>query len=106
MSNTLAVNMPELKAAVAFYGRQPASEDVPKIKAAIQLHYAGLDENVNAGMAGYEEALKKNNIVYEQYVYEGVQHAFHNDTSSARYNEAAAKLAWSRTLEFFEKYLK
>jgi carboxymethylenebutenolidase len=61
---------------------------------------------VNAGMAAYEEALKKNNIVYEQYVYEGAQHAFHNDTSAARYNEAAAKLAWSRTLEFFAKYLK
>ncbi|HEX5155562.1 MAG TPA: dienelactone hydrolase family protein [Parafilimonas sp.] len=106
MANTLAVNIPELKAAVAFYGRQPAAEDVAKIKAAVQLHYAGEDERVNAGMAAYEEALKKNNIVYEQYVYEGVQHAFHNDTSAARYNEAAAKLAWSRTLEFFGKYLK
>ena len=105
MSNTLAVNVPELKAAVAFYGRQPATEDVAKIKAAVQLHYAGLDERVNAGMAAYEEALKKNNIVYEQYVYEGAQHAFHNDTSSARFNEAAAKLAWSRTLQFFTKYL-
>jgi len=106
MANTLAVNIPELKAAVAFYGRQPAAEDVAKIKAALQLHYAGEDERVNAGMAAYEEALKKNNIVYEQYVYEGAQHAFHNDTSAARYNEAAAKLAWSRTLEFFAKYLK
>jgi len=106
MANTLAVNIPELKAAVAFYGRQPATEDVDKIKAALQLHYAGEDERVNAGMAAYEEALKKNNIVYEQYVYEGAQHAFHNDTSVARYNEAAAKLAWSRTLEFFAKYLK
>jgi len=106
MANTLAVYIPELKAAVAFYGRQPAAEDVAKIKAALQLHYAGEDERVNAGMAAYEEALKKNNIVYEQYVYEGAQHAFHNDTSAARYNEAAAKLAWSRTLEFFAKYLK
>jgi len=106
MANTLAVNIPELKAAVAFYGRQPAAEDVAKIKAALQLHYAGEDERVNAGMAAYEEALKKNNIVYEQYVYEGAQHAFHNDTSAARYNDAAAKLAWSRTLEFFAKYLK
>ncbi|MDB5207937.1 MAG: Carboxymethylenebutenolidase [Flavisolibacter sp.] len=106
MSNTLAVNVPELKAAVAFYGRQPAVEDVPKIKAAVQMHYAGMDERVNAGMAAYEEALKKNNISYEQYQYEGAQHAFHNDTSGARYNEAAAKLAWGRTLNFFEKHLK
>lgn len=106
MSNTLAVNVPELKTAVAFYGRQPAVEDVPKIKAAVQMHYAGMDERVNAGMAAYEEALKKNNISYEQYQYEGAQHAFHNDTSGARYNEAAAKLAWGRTLNFFEKHLK
>lgn len=106
MANNLAVNIPELKAAVAFYGRQPAAEDVQKIKAAVQLHYAGLDERTNAGSAAYEEALKKNNIPYELYMYEGAQHAFHNDTSAARYNEAAAKLAWSRTLGFFEKYLK
>jgi carboxymethylenebutenolidase len=105
MANTLAVSMPELKAAVAFYGRQPAAEDVSKIKSAVQLHYAGQDERVNAGMAAYEEALKKNNITYEQYLYEGAQHAFHNDTSTARYNEEAAKLAWKRTLEFFDKHL-
>lgn len=106
MANNLAVNVPELKAAVAFYGRQPALEDVAKIKAAVQLHYAGQDERVNAGMPAYEEALKKNNIPYEQYEYEGAQHAFHNDTSAARYNEAAAKLAWGRTLAFFAKHLK
>lgn len=106
MANSLAVAVPELKAAVAFYGRQPAAEDVAKIKAAVQLHYGGLDERVNAGAAAYEEALKKNNVTYEQYVYEGAQHAFHNDTAGARYNEAAAKLAWSRTLAFFEKHLK
>jgi carboxymethylenebutenolidase len=105
MSNNLAVNVPELKAAVAFYGRQPAADDVSKIKAAVQLHYAALDERVNAGMPAYEEALKKNNIAYEQYVYEGVNHAFHNDTSAARYNEAAAKLAWQRTMDFFKKHL-
>ncbi len=105
MSNNLAVNVPQLKAAVAFYGRQPKAEDVAKIKAALQLHYAGLDEGVNAGIPAFEEALKKNNITYEKYIYEGVNHAFHNDTSTARYNEAAAKLAWSRTLEFFKKYL-
>jgi carboxymethylenebutenolidase len=106
MSNTLAVNVPSLKAAVAFYGRQPNAADVPKIKAAVQLHYGELDERVNAGMAAYEEALKQNNIAYEQYVYKGAQHAFHNDTAPTRYNEEAAKLAWNRTIEFFGKHLK
>lgn len=106
MSNNLAVNIPSLKATVAFYGRQPAYEEVAKIKCAVQLHYASLDESVNAGAAAYEAALKKNNMVYEQYIYEGVNHAFHNDTSVARYNEAAAKLAWQRSIEFFGKYLK
>jgi carboxymethylenebutenolidase len=71
----------------------------------VQLHYAALDERVNAGMAAYEEALKKAHVKYEQYVYEGAQHAFHNDTSAARYNEAAAKIAWARTLKFFHDYL-
>ncbi|MCC6724797.1 MAG: dienelactone hydrolase family protein [Saprospiraceae bacterium] len=105
MSNSLAVHLPNLRAAVAFYGRQPEAADVPKIKAAVQLHYAEMDERVNAGMATYEEALKAKNIRYEQYLYPGVQHAFHNDTSQARYNEAAAKLAWERTLAFFAKHL-
>jgi carboxymethylenebutenolidase len=106
MANSLAVNVPTLKAAVAFYGRQPKAEDVPKIKAALQLHYAGLDEGVNAGIPAYEEALKKAGVKYELYMYEGVNHAFHNDTAPSRYNEAAAKLAWQRTIEFFGKYLK
>ena len=106
MANHLAVNVPTLKAAVAFYGRQPDAAEVSKIKAAVQLHYAGLDERINAGSAAYEEALKKNNITYEMYTYEGVNHAFHNDTSASRYNEAAAKLAWQRTLDFFAKHLK
>jgi carboxymethylenebutenolidase len=106
MSNKLAVNVPSLKAAVAFYGAQPAVEDVPKIRAAVQLHYAGLDERTNAGIPAYEEALKKNNTRYELYIYDGVNHAFHNNTSAARYNEAAATLAWKRTMEFFKKYLK
>jgi len=106
MANSLSVNIPDLKAAVAFYGRQPAAAEVSKIKAAVQLHYGALDEGVNAGIPAYEEALKANNITYELYMYEGAQHAFHNDTSPARYNEAAAKLAWQRTLEFFSKYLK
>jgi carboxymethylenebutenolidase len=106
MANSLAVNVPSLKAAVAFYGRQPEAADVPRIKAAIQLHYGGLDERINAGIPAYEEALKKNNIHYEQYIYDGANHAFHNDTAPTRYNEAAAKLAWQRTMDFFAKYLK
>jgi carboxymethylenebutenolidase len=106
MSNKLAVNVPSLKAAVAFYGAQPVAEDVPKIKAAVQLHYAGLDERINAGIPAYEEALKENNTRYELYMYEGVNHAFHNNTSASRYNEAAATLAWKRTMEFFRKYLQ
>lgn len=106
MANNLAVNVPSLKAAVAFYGRQQKAEDVPKIKAAVQLHYGELDQGVNAGIPAYEEALKKNNITYELYIYPGAQHAFHNDTSAARYNEAAAKQAWQRTIDFFGKYLK
>lgn len=106
MSNNLAVNVPSLKAAVPFYGRQPKAEDVSKIKAALQLHYAEMDEGVNAGIAAYEVALKKNNINYELYMYPGAQHAFHNDTAPSRYNEAAAKLAWQRTLDFFSKHLR
>ena len=105
MANNLAVNVPDLKAAVAFYGRQAAIEEVPKIKAALQLHYAGKDERINAGIPAYEEALKAAKVNYELYLYPDVDHAFHNDTSAARYNEAAAKLAWGRTLEFFKKYL-
>jgi len=106
MSNDLAVNVPLLKAAVAFYGRQPAAADVPKIKAAMQLHYGALDERIDAGIPAYEEALKKAGITYELYMYEGANHAFHNDTAPTRYNEAAAKLAWQRTIDFFGKYLK
>jgi carboxymethylenebutenolidase len=106
IANQMAVNVPDLKAAVAFYGRQPDAADVPKIKAAVQLHYAGLDERTNAGIPAYEEALKKAGVKYEIYVYEGAQHAFHNDTAPTRYNEAAAKLAWQRTLKFFEDNLK
>lgn len=105
MSNTLAVNVPELKAAVAFYGRQAAVTDVPKIKAAVQLHYAALDERINAGIAAYEQALKDNKVTYELYMYPDVNHAFHNDTAPTRYNEAAAKLAWQRTIDFFKKHL-
>lgn len=106
MANNLAVNLPTLKAAVAFYGRQPVAEEVAKIKAAVQLHYGSLDERVNAGIPAYEEALKKHGTTYELYMYEGANHAFHNDTAPTRYNEEAAKLAWKRTMEFFGKYVK
>jgi carboxymethylenebutenolidase len=106
MANSLAVKVEKLKAAVAFYGRQADAADVPKIKAALQLHYAGQDERVNAGIAAYEEALKKEKTNYELHMYADVQHAFHNDTSTARYNEAATKLAWGRTIAFFDKHLK
>lgn len=105
MANDLAVNVPSLKAAVAFYGRQPAAEKVSSIKAAVQLHYASLDERVNTGIPAYEAALIQSNIPYELYMYEGVNHAFHNDTAGARYNEAAAKLAWQRSMDFFKKHL-
>lgn len=105
MANQLAVHMPNLNAAVAFYGRQPTVDDVAKIKASVQLHYGGLDDRVNAGIPAYKEALKKNNIDFELFMYEEVNHAFHNDTSAARYNEAAAKLAWERTLKLFDRKL-
>lgn len=105
MSNNLAVHVPELKAAVSFYGSQPRVEDVPKIKGALQLHYASLDERINAGIPVFEEALKKNEVKYELYMYEGVNHAFHNDTAPTRYNEQAAKLAWERTVAFWKKHL-
>lgn len=105
MTNNLAVRVPSLLAAVPFYGRQPAAEDVPRIKAALQLHYGGLDERINAGIPAFEEALKKDGKTYEIYIYEGANHAFHNDTAPTRYNEKAAKLAWERTLAFFDKYV-
>lgn len=105
MANNLAVNVSALKAAVSFYGRQPEPADASKIKAAVQLHYAELDERINAGIAAYEEALKKAGVNYELYRYEGAQHAFHNDTAPTRYNEMAAKLAWQRTIDFFNRHL-
>lgn len=105
MANQLAVHAPDLKAAVPYYGRQPDAADVPKIKAAVQLHYGGLDERINAGMPAYEAALKAAGVKYEQYVYEGAQHAFNNDTAPTRYNAAAAKLAWERTLRLFKETL-
>jgi len=105
MANQLAVNDPAMKAAVAFYGRQPAAEDVKKIRARVQLHYGSLDERVNEGIPAYEKALKDAGVKYELYMYEGAQHAFHNDTAPTRYNEAAAKLAWDRTIKLFKETL-
>jgi carboxymethylenebutenolidase len=103
--NNLAVRMPDLDAAAPFYGRQPGAEDAAKIKAPLLLHYAANDQGVNQGWPAYESALKANNKVYTAYVYENTQHGFHNDTTP-RYDEAAAKLAWQRTLDFFNKYLR
>lgn len=105
MANKLAVNDPQLNAAVAYYGSQAKTEEVPNIKASLLLHYGGLDERINAGIPAYEQALKANKINYQLYVYEGVNHAFNNDTSPTRYNEAAAKLAWQRTIDLFKKKL-
>ena len=105
MANKLAVNDPELLAAVAYYGAQAKTEDVGKIKANILLHYAGLDERINAGIPAYEAALKLHHIPYQLFIYEGVNHAFNNDTSPTRYNEAAAKLAWGRTIDLFKSKL-
>ena len=106
MVNQLAVRLgADLNAGVAFYGRQVPAEDVPKISAPLMLHYAGNDQRVNEGIPAYEAALKANNKVYQLFMYDGKQHGFHNDTTP-RYDEEAAKLAWSRTLEFFNKHLR
>jgi len=105
LANQLAVHDPRLNAAVAYYGQQPKAEDVPQIKANIMLHYGGLDQRINAGIPAYEAALKAAHIPYELFVYEGVNHAFNNDTSPARYNAEAAKLAWERTLRLFKEKL-
>jgi carboxymethylenebutenolidase len=102
----LAVHSPELAAAVVFYGRQPPTEDVPKIRAPLLLHYAGLDERINAGIRAFTEALDAADRTYELHLYEGVNHAFHNDTSEARYDREAAELAWSRTIAFLNRYLR
>jgi carboxymethylenebutenolidase len=106
MVNQLAVLLgADLNAGVPFYGRQAGVADVPKISAPLRFNYAGNDQGVNAGIAAYEAALKANNKVFESHTYEGTQHGFHNDTTP-RYDEAAAKLAWTRTLEWFNKYLR
>jgi len=106
MTNQVAVNAPDLNAAVPYYGRQPSAEDVAKIKAPVMAHYAENDQGINAGIAAFEEALKKNNIEYQIFTYPGTGHAFNNDTNPSRYNEEAAKLAWQRTVGFFKEKLK
>jgi len=103
--NLLAVRLPDLAAAVPFYGSQPAAADVAKIKAPLQIHYAETDERINAGWPAYEAALKANGVRYEMYMYPNTNHAFHNDTTP-RYDEAAAKLAWQRTVDFFNKNVR
>nr|WP_154324536.1 YghX family hydrolase [Pantoea sp. 201603H] len=104
VANAAAVAYPELAAVVPFYGKQPKTTDVPRIKAPLLIHYAGLDTRINEGWPAYEAALKANGKVYEGYIYPGVQHGFHND-STPRYDKAAADLAWERTLAWFGKYL-
>ena len=106
MANQLAVNSPDVSAVVPYYGAQPVAADVPKIKAALLLHYAGLDERVNKGISAYEEALKKASVDYKVYMYAGAMHAFNNDTNPERYNKEAAETAWKRTIEFLKKKLK
>jgi carboxymethylenebutenolidase len=103
--NQLAVRLPELDAAAPFYGRQPSAGDVPRIKAALLLHYAGNDPGIGAGIPAFEAALKAAGKTYALYVYEGTQHGFHNDTTP-RYDEQAAKLAWQRTVDFFNRSLR
>jgi carboxymethylenebutenolidase len=105
MVNRMAVASPELGAGVAYYGSQVPADQVPSIKAPLMLHYASLDERINAGIDAYKAALDANGKSYELHMYEGVNHAFNNDTSSARYDKAAADLAWSRTVEFLKKNL-
>jgi carboxymethylenebutenolidase len=106
MTNQVAVNSPDLDAAVPYYGRQPVADDVAKIKAPLMAHYAGNDQGINAGIPAFEEALKKYNKEYQIFIYEGAQHAFNNDSNAERYNEQAAKLAWGRTIAFFKEKLK
>lgn len=103
--NNLAVNAPDLAAGVAYYGMQPKAEDVAKIKAALLLHYAGLDERIDAGIDAYKKALDAAHVEYTVYVYDGVNHAFNNDTSAARYDKKAADLAWGRTIAFLKEKL-
>ncbi len=105
VANFLATQLPDLAAAVPFYGAQPPAEDVAKIKAALLIHYAGNDDRINAGWPAYEAALKAAGVKYEAFIYPGVQHGFNNDTTP-RFDAPAAKLAWSRTIDFFNAHLR
>ena len=105
LANQVAVNSDNVDAVVPFYGRQPASSEVSRIQAPLLLHYAGLDDRINAGIPEYEQALKGAGVDYTIHMYEGVNHAFHNDTSEARYDKEAAELAWSRTIDFLKQHL-
>jgi carboxymethylenebutenolidase len=105
ISNMMAVRIPDLAAAVPFYGMQPAGDLVPKIKAPLMLHFAGLDTRVNEGWPAYEAALKANHKDYKAYMYPNVQHGFHNDTTP-RFSKEAAELAWKRTIDFFNNKLR
>jgi carboxymethylenebutenolidase len=106
VANMLAVQSADIIAAVPYYGKQPPTEDVVKIKAALLLHYAGLDERINQGIPALKEALVKNGVEHELFMYEGTEHAFNNDTNAARYNKQAAELAWKRTIDFLARKLK
>jgi len=105
IANMMAVKIPTLSAAVPFYGGQPTAEETSQIKAPLLIHYAELDQRVNEGWPAYEKALKENNKEYQAYIYPGVNHGFHNNTTP-RYDEAAANLAWKRTIDFFNEKLK
>ena len=106
MANQVAVNSPDLKASVPFYGNQPEAKDVHKIKASLLLHYAENDERINKGIPAYEEALKKASVDYRVHMYEGTEHGFYNDTNAERYHKEAAQLAWKRTIAFLKEKLK
>ena len=105
LANQVAVNAPDLDAGVVFYGRAPADGDVPRIKAKLLLHYGSLDQNINPGVPGYEAALKAAGTDYRLHMYEGGQHAFHNDTNAERYHEENARVAWRRTIDFLHANL-
>jgi carboxymethylenebutenolidase len=105
MTNLLATVAPDLAAGAPYYGLVVPTAEVPKIKAKLQLHYAGNDPRINEGLPGYEAALKAAGVSYQLFVYQGAEHAFNNDTNAARYNKQAADLAWSRTIAFFKQTL-
>jgi carboxymethylenebutenolidase len=106
MTNRVAVNSPDLDAAVPYYGSTPSPEDVPRIKCPVMAHYAGEDPRINAGIPAFEKALKEAGIEYKIFMYEGAMHAFNNDSNPSRYNKEAAELAWERTVAFFREKLK